>query len=706
MARGVTPSRRLSQVIAATGATLALVVVLVAAGDLYRRYRETIVDAERRTAILAQVVGEHVARTFESIDRVLQVSADAFEDHSQSPMATSETAQERITAIHSGSPMLQSLSWIARDGRRVAGTATVQQVRSAGASDPLIVHQEDRTLGLHITHTVRAGPMSPWMIGVSRRVESRDGTFVGIVDGIINIDYFLATYSDLDASVAGVVTVFRDDGTPLVRSEGQGAFGGRSTAGGALFAALPSAPNGTIEAKNPLDQQTRILSYRTVVGLPLIVSVSFAKGEVLTPWFASLAVTGGLSLLIAIAVLMGTAWLMALAAANERTQRDLAAATKRADAASRAKSDFLATMSHEVRTPMTGIIGYSDLLYAAAGDPKLKDYARIVSASSRALLSILDGILDLSAIESGRLTLRVGPLDPVEIVDDALAVIAQLALDKDVTTELHVGKSVPRALLGDRDRLRQVVANLLGNAVKFTDRGRIDVSIERVGTTEAGETIQISVTDTGIGIPKDAQSLLFQRFSQVDNSVSRRYGGTGLGLAISKHLVELMGGRIGVESAPDRGSTFWFTVVLPAAPETAAAPEPESERTGRVLVVDDNISNLALVAAMLDAVGHKVDTAANGKVAIDRVTETDYDVVLMDVNMPIMDGFEATARIRAMEDPKSRVPIVALTAASTPEEADRCIKAGMDGHIGKPVDVEQLLSTVADLIRPAPVTAG
>ena len=703
----MTPFRRLSQVIAATGATLSLVIVLVAAGDLYRRYNETIVDAERRTAILTQVVGENVARTFEAVDRALQVSADAFEEFARNPATSADAAQDRIAQIHSGSPMLLGLSWIARDGRRIAGTAATQASRPASANDPLAAHQQDRNLGLHISHTTRAGPLSPWLISVSRRVDARDGSFVGVVDGILNVDYFLATYSKLDPSVGSVVTVFLADGTSLIRSEGQGNYSGRSAAGGTLFAeALPRASVGTIEAESPFDRQMRILSYRTVQGLPLVVTVSFAKSEVLKPWLASLAVTGGLSLLIVIAVLMGTGWLMALAAANERSQRELAAATKRADAASRAKSDFLATMSHEVRTPMTGIIGYSDLLYAAAGDPKLKDYARIVNASSRALLAILDGILDLSAIESGKLTLRVGPLDPVEIVADALAVIAQVALDKDVTTDLHVGKDVPRALLGDRDRLRQIVANLLGNAVKFTERGRIDVAIERVGTTEAGEEIQVSVADTGIGVPKDALSRLFQRFSQVDNSISRRFGGTGLGLAISKHLVEIMGGRIGVESEPGRGSTFWFTVVLPAADAPVAEPEAEGARTGRVLVVDDNISNLALVAAMLDAVGHEVDTAANGRIAVDRVAETDYDVVLMDVNMPIMDGFEATARIRAMGDPKGRVPIVALTAASTPEEAERCLNAGMDGHVGKPVDVGRLLSTVSDLIRPDPATAG
>ena len=408
--------------------------------------------------------------------------------------------------------------------------------------------------------------------------------------------------------------------------------------------------------------------------------------------------------------LIFTRWLMVLTAANERTQLELAAQTKRADAASRAKSDFLATMSHEVRTPMTGIIGYAELLFQGEPDPKLKEYARVVGDSARALLSILDDILDLSIIEAGRLILRDGPVDPIKIVADAVAIIAAVAGEKGVVTATHVGEDVPRNLVGDRDRLRQVVANLLGNAVKFTERGRIDVSVERIGKVEGGEKIRISVADTGIGIPSEALGNLFQRFTQVDNSIARRFGGTGLGLAICKNLVERMGGRIGVESEPGRGSTFWFTVTLPLDPAIAEEPVPdppaETPATGRVLVVDDNAANLSLVEAMLGAVGHQVDTARNGSIALERVIQGDYDVVLMDLSMPVMDGFEATGRIRALPLPKSSVAIVALTASTSPEEVERCRRAGMDGHVAKPIESMALLTAVADHIRSAVVPPG
>lgn len=708
----MTPSRRLSRVIAAIGAFLALGVALVAAGDLYRRYGETITGAERRATIVTQVITEHVARTFDAIDRVLLASTDAFIERLAGRITTPEAMRQRLDAIKSGSPMLLGLTWIDAGGRRIVSTdTTVLPETNVARAESFAASRQGTTVGMFIGHPYRLSESGPWLLPVSRRVTGQDGTFLGAVEGVINGGYFLATYSGIDASVGAAVTVFRDDGVSLIRSEKRDEFIGESAARGPLFNIwMSEARNGTIEAESPFDRETRILSYRRVPDLPLIAAVSFDKSAVLKPWLASLIITGGLTLVVVIAILVFTGWLMVLAAANERTQLELAAQTKRADAASRAKSDFLATMSHEVRTPMTGIIGYADLLFQAEPDPKLKEYARVVGDSARALLSILDDILDLSIIEAGRLILREGPVDPVKTVTDAVAIIAAVASEKGVVTATHVGEGVPRNLVGDRDRLRQVVANLLGNAVKFTDRGRIDVTIERLRSVDAGEEIRISVADTGIGIPKESLGRLFERFTQVDNSIARRFGGTGLGLAICKNLVERMGGRIGVDSEPGRGSTFWFTVTLPldpaAADEAASEPDAEAPASGRVLVVDDNAANLSLVEAMLGAVGHKVDTARNGSIAVERVTEGDYDVVLMDLSMPVMDGFEATSRIRALPLPKSSVAIVALTASSSPEEVERCRKAGMDGHVAKPIETLALLTAVADHIRPAAAPPG
>ncbi len=703
----MTPSRRLSLIIASIGGFLALGVALVAAGDLYRRYGESITTAERRAAVVTQIVTEHVARTFDAIDRVLLASTESFLERLAGRISTLEAARQRLRAIQSGSPMLLGLAWIDAEGRRTVSTDTsaMPETASAARSESFAASRKAATAGLFIGHPYRLAENGPWLLPVSRRVTGPDGVFLGVVEGVVNGAYFLATYSGIDASVGAAVTVFRDDGVSLIRSEQREEFIGESAARGPLFNIWMSEErNGTIQAESPFDRATRILSYRRVPDLPLIAAVSFEKSAILRPWLASLVISGGLTLVVVIAILAFTGWVMALAAANERTRQELAAQTKRADAASRAKSDFLATMSHEVRTPMTGIIGYSDLLFQAEPDPTLKEYARVVGDSARALLSILDDILDLSIIEAGRLTLREGPVDPVEIVADAVAIITAGARDKGVVTATHVDADVPRNLIGDRDRLRQVVANLLGNAVKFTERGRIDVSVERLGQVDGGEEIRISVADTGIGIPKQDLGRLFQRFTQVDNSIARRFGGTGLGLAICKNLVERMGGRIGVDSEPGRGSTFWFTVTLPLDPTVAEEPEEEASAdlsaAGRVLVVDDNAANLTLVEAMLGAAGHQVDTARNGSIALERVTAADYDVVLMDLSMPVMDGFEATSRIRALPLPKSSVAIVALTASSSPEEVERCRRAGMDGHVAKPIETLALLTAVAEHIRP------
>ncbi len=704
---GMAPSRRVNRIIAATGGFLALGVALVAAGDLYRRHGEAIIGAEQRATIMTQIVTEHVARTFDAIDRVLLTSTDAYVERLAGRIASSEAGEQRLRAIKSGSPMLLGLAWTDAEGRRIVSTdTTALPLVSAARAESFAASPQVTTAGLFIGHPYRMSASGPWLLPVSRRITNRAGVFVGVTEGVVDGGYFLATYSGIDASAGAAVTVFRDDGVSLIRSEKREEFIGESAARGPLFNIwMSEARNGTIQTESPFDRETRILSYRHVPDLPLIAAVSFDKSAVLRPWLASLVITGGLTLVVVVAILIFTGWLVVLGAANERTQLELAAQTKRADAASRAKSDFLATMSHEVRTPMTGIIGYADLLFQAEPDPKLKEYARVVGDSARALLSILDDILDLSIIEAGRLILREGPVDPVKTVADAVAIIAAVAGEKGVVTATHIGEGVPRNLVGDRDRLRQVVANLLGNAVKFTERGRIDVTVERIRTADAGEEIRISVADTGIGIPKEEIGRLFQRFTQVDNSIARRFGGTGLGLAICKNLVERMGGRIGVESEPGRGSTFWFTVTLPldhtAADEPVEEMPSEAPASGRVLVVDDNAANLSLVEAMLGAVGHQVDTARNGSIAVERVTQGDYDVVLMDLSMPVMDGFEATSRIRALPLPKSSVAIVALTASSSPEEIERCRRAGMDGHVAKPIETLALITAVADHIRPA-----
>lgn len=408
--------------------------------------------------------------------------------------------------------------------------------------------------------------------------------------------------------------------------------------------------------------------------------------------------------------------------ARQQAAEDLRHAKLLAEHANQAKSEFLAVMSHEIRTPMHAILGIAELLAESSLSPKQHEYVQVFQRAGTKLIELINSILDLSKVESGRLELDSVPFELGSVLDRAIELMSPLAQARGLELTCEVAPNIARSFFGDPDRLRQVLLNLIGNAIKFTERGSVSVRVERGSDRESG-SLRFSVTDTGIGVSAEHREMIFHNFTQADSSTTRRYGGTGLGLAICKSLVELMGGQIGLKSEPGSGSTFFFTIRLGLRDDSwpsgdggrsEAEPSPRTQPHSppqegewpavRILIAEDSEDNLYLIDSYLKGSGFIFDLVRNGKQAVEAVMSGNYDCVLMDVQMPVMDGHSAVSAIRAWERAQGRleIPIVALTAHAFRDVIEKSKQAGCTDHLTKPIQRRALLEAISRYIRPVP----